>query len=88
MCYNIVTVKGSGTPNRTAEKGKRMEKVINKNGTEIEFETAVMLMDDEIRESLASEGFQTEQEFFAAYEKAHEEKYGEEWELSKENPCY
>ena len=63
--------------------------VINMNGTEINYEAAVELMDDEIRESrhfaLAP---CTEQEFFTAYEKAHAEKYGEEWELSKENPCY
>lgn len=62
-------------------------KVINMNGTEINYETAVELMDDEIRESICGT-VDSEQEFFAAYEKAHAEKYGEEWELSKENPCY
>lgn len=63
--------------------------VINMNGTEINYDAAVMLMDDEIRESLHFEIAPcTEQEFFTAYEKAHAEKYGEEWELSKENPCY
>ena len=46
-------------------------------------------MDDEIREELHRElALCTEQEFFSAYEKAHAEKYGEEWELSRENPCY
>ena len=64
-------------------------KVINMNGTEINYEAAVELMDDEICESLNFELAPcTEQEFFTAYEKAHIEKYGEEWELSKENPCY
>ena len=64
-------------------------KVINMNGTEINYEAAVELMDDEIREELNSELSPcTEQEFFTAYAKAHAEKYGEEWELSKENPCY
>ena len=63
--------------------------VINMNGTEINYEAAVMVMDDEIRESLHFElAPSTEQEFFTAYEEAHAEKYGEEWELSKENPCY
>lgn len=62
-------------------------KVINMNGTEIDFEVAVAMMDDEIRESICGT-VDTEQEFFAEYEKAHAEKYGEEWELSKENPCY
>ena len=64
-------------------------KVINMNGTEINYEAAVELMDDEICESLNFELAPcTEQEFFTAYEKAHAEKYGEVWELSKENPCY
>lgn len=62
-------------------------KVINMNGTEIDFEAAVVMMDDEIRESICGT-VDTEQEFFTEYEKAHAEKYGEEWELSKENPCY
>ena len=61
--------------------------VINMNGTEINYEAAVGLMDDEIQESLCGT-VDSEQEFFTAYEKAHAEKYGEEWELSKENPCY
>ena len=62
-------------------------KVINMNGTEINYEAAAELMDDEIRDSICST-VDSEQEFFTAYEKAHDEKYGEEWELSKENPCY
>lgn len=62
-------------------------KVINMNGTEINYEAAVGLMDDELRDSIEGT-VDTEQEFFTAYEKAHDEKYGEEWELSKENPCY
>ena len=62
-------------------------KVINMNGTEINYEAAVELMDDEIRESICGT-VDSEQEFFTAYEKAHAEKYGEEWELSKENPSY
>ena len=63
-------------------------KVINKAGKEIDFQAAVELMDDDIREALHSEGYETEQEFFAAYEAAHAAKYGEEWELSKSNPQY
>ena len=45
------------------------------------------LMDNELRERIFGT-VDSEQEFFTAYEKAHAEKYGEEWELSKENPCY
>lgn len=62
-------------------------KVINMNGTEINYEAAIALMDDEIRESICGT-VDSEQEFFSAYEKEHAEKYGEDWELSKENPCY
>jgi hypothetical protein len=57
------------------------------NGKEIDFEVAVGFMDDEIREELHNVGFETEQEFFTAYEKAHLEKYGE-CELSKANPVF
>ena len=46
-------------------------------------------MDDEICEELHNLLAPcSDQEFFSAYEKAHEKKYGEEWELSKENPCW
>lgn len=63
--------------------------VTNAEGTEIDYNAAVELMDDDIREDLAREMAPcTEQEFFSAYEKAHEEKYGEAWELSKANPQY
>ena len=62
--------------------------VINLSGREIDFDFGVGLMDDEIREELHAELAPcTDQEFFTAYEKAHAEKFGEEWELSKRNPC-
>ena len=63
-------------------------KVKNTNGYELDFEATAILMDDELREKLANKGFDNEQEFFTAYERAHEEKYHEEWELSKENPTW
>lgn len=64
-------------------------KVININGTEIDYDAAVALMDGELCEELNGELAPcTEQEFFSAYEAAHAAKFGEEWELSKENPCY
>ena len=63
--------------------------VKNANGYTLDFAASVALMDDEIRETL-HRGLApcTEQEFFTAYEKAHEAKYGEEWELSKSNPTW
>lgn len=69
-------------------KGTKMTEVINKNGAKVNFEAAVQLMDDEIREKVHSEGYETEQEFFTAYEAEHEKAFGEEWELSKEKPVY
>ena len=66
-----------------------MTQVVNANGTIVDYDVAVSLMDDIIREALHMELAPcTEQEFFTAYEKAHMEKFGEEWELSKQNPCY
>ena len=63
--------------------------VINKEGTEINYGVAVQFMDDEVREELHLELCPcSEQEFFTAYEAAHKDKFGGEWELSKENPMY
>ena len=64
-----------------------MAKVINTNGKEVDFDAAVALMDDDLREAIAGT-VDTYQEFFAAYEKAHEAKFGEPWELSKANPVW
>lgn len=41
-----------------------MNKVINMNGTEINFDAAVLLMDDDIRETLAAEDYINKQDFF------------------------
>lgn len=63
--------------------------VTNEWGTKINFEAAVNIMDDDIRRRLADEwAFCTKQNFFDEYCKAHLEKYGEEWELAKRNPCW
>lgn len=64
-----------------------MSNVINQHGRELNFDAAVVLMDDEIREELHGKLAPcTDQEFFDAYARAHEEKYDEEWELAKQNP--
>ena len=63
--------------------------VKNNYGTEIEWNAALALMDDDLREELNADLAPcTEQEFFDAYAKAHEAKFSEEWELAKGNPCY
>ena len=63
-------------------------KVTNEYGVKIDFDAAVNLMDDEIRERLHAEGIDTEQAFFDAYAKAHLDKFNEVWELAKEHPVY
>lgn len=66
-----------------------MKCVNNFYGVAIDFEVAVSMMDDEIREELNDKLAPcSEQLFFDEYVKAHEEKFGEEFELAKENPCY
>ena len=63
--------------------------VINSWGNEIDYDVAVAMMDDEIRERLHNEIAPcTEQEFFTAYADAHKEQFGEDWILDTENPCY
>ncbi|MEY8365767.1 hypothetical protein AALA22_09045 [Anaerovoracaceae bacterium 41-7] len=62
-------------------------KVINKNGKELDYDAAVTYMDDDIREELHVDMAPcSEQEFFTAYELAHEKLHGEEWFLSEKNP--
>lgn len=62
-------------------------RVMNEYGVKIDFNVALSLMDDELREKVHMELVPcTEQEFFNAYAKAYEEKYGEEWILSNPNP--
>jgi len=74
--------------NHFAEKEASTMTVINQSGKGIDFNAALSLMDDDIREALHAEGYDTEQAFFSAYEQAHAEKYGAPWELSKENPVW
>ena len=63
--------------------------VINSNGTSINYDAAVALMDDNLREDVAADLAPcTEQEFFTEYCKRHAVKFGEPWELDKSNPTY
>jgi hypothetical protein len=63
-------------------------KVTNQYGVELDFDTAVSLMDDELREEVHALGIDDEQRFLETYEILHRERFGEEWELAKENPVY
>ncbi|MEE1154294.1 MAG: hypothetical protein UH241_03970 [Acutalibacteraceae bacterium] len=61
--------------------------VMNEYGVKIDFNVALSLMDDELREKVHMELAPcTEQDFFDAYAKAYAEKYGEEWVLDNPNP--
>ncbi|MDL2216050.1 hypothetical protein LJB77_03235 [Ruminococcaceae bacterium OttesenSCG-928-N02] len=63
-----------------------MGKVKNEHGQELQFEAAVNIMDDDIREALHMELAPCEeQEFFDAYCAKHIEKYGEDFEPNKHN---
>ena len=65
---------------------KKYPTVENEYGVAIDFEEAVNLMDDDIRESLNAElASCSPQEFFDAYCKSHERKFGEPFAFAKEN---
>ena len=52
------------------------------NGYEVDFDVAVNMMDDEIREELHNKLAPcTDQEFMDAYVEAHEAKYNERFEI-------
>lgn len=56
-----------------------MNMVLDRYGHTVWFDSAVVLMDDDIRESLHSKGFDDDQAFFDAYCQAHVLKYDEEF---------
>lgn len=57
-----------------------MDKVTTKTGSQVDFDAAVNLMDDEIREEVHSHLAPcSEQEFFDAYTARHAAKFGEEF---------
>lgn len=65
----------------------KKDTVMNEYGVKIDFNVALSLMDDELREKVHMELAPcTEQEFFDTYAKTHKEKYGEKWLLSEPNP--
>ena len=73
----------------TREELKKMIKVINKNGCEIDFEVATQHMDARIGDKVSVENpFANFQQYFTAYEKAYEKATGEEWFLSGSNPVW
>lgn len=73
----------SGMPNKAQyirDLIRRDMYVTNDYGVQIDFDAAVNLMDDDLREELHAELAPCDkQEFFDAYAKAHQERFGEEW---------
>ncbi len=54
---------------------------------DIDYDTAVEMMDDELREELHRELAPCDhQTFFDAYAEAHKERFGEEWIMNTNNP--
>lgn len=47
------------------------------NGTAVDFDVAVNLMDDDIREEIHARGITDKQAFVDAYAERHAEKFGE-----------
>lgn len=73
----------------TREEIKKMIKVVNKNGCEIDFEAATKHMDARISDKVSVENpFANFQQYFTAYEEAYEKATGEEWFLSGSNPVW
>ena len=65
------------------------QNVINQYGKELNFDSAVNLMDDDIREQIHNDMTPcTNQVFFDAYVKAHAKKFGEDWVLDDQNPVW
>lgn len=62
--------------------------VLNSHSLEINFTAASSLMDDEIKSKLDDEGIMHYQTYFDEYCNRHFRKYGEEFELNKENPVW
>jgi hypothetical protein len=98
--HNIyVTAQTWAYLNQTGEPSQMIEKlteekmngikVTNLNGIELDYDAAVNLMNNDLRERIANDGKEyTAQQFMRAYEIAHLKKFGEEWELSKQNPVW
>jgi hypothetical protein len=63
--------------------------ITNARGKEIDFDAALNLMDDDLRERLTNEReWDSDRQFFLAYCVAHEKAFSEEFEPSKQNPVW
>lgn len=72
-------------------KGSKMERstVTNRYDKELDYDAAVNLMDNGLREKLHQELAPcSDQEFFDAYVKLHAQTFGEDWVLDDPNPVW
>lgn len=61
---------------------KQMAKKVLLNGNEVDFDAAVNMMDDELREELHNKLAPcSDQDFMDAYAEAHQAKFGEQFEI-------
>lgn len=65
-----------------------MNMVKNQYGREIDFDAAVNIMDDEVREQVVATDCDDDQDFFDVYCGYHLAKFGEIFEPNKENPVW
>lgn len=71
------------------QEGHQTMKVTNRHGVEIDFDAAVSLMDDRIREAVHADYAPcSNQKFFDVYAEKHDTVMGETWELDKPNPIW
>lgn len=63
------------------DRGEKIMAEVIINGSTYDFDAAVNMMDNDIRESIHAEGIEDEQGFIDAYCKAHEDKFGESFEI-------
>lgn len=64
-----------------------MKKVINSYGIEVDFDAAVAIMDDELREEIHTQFAPcSEQKFFDEYVKAHEARFLGEFPADSRDP--
>ena len=63
---------------------------INSEGCEMDWQAAVNLMDEEIRDRISRDTLEglSVHEYFETYARLHEEKFGEIFELTKGNPTF
>jgi len=70
-------------------KSSNERNVINQYGKTLNYDAAVNLMDDDLREQLHTELAPcTNQDFFDAYVSAHAQKFGADWVLDDPNPVW